>query len=168
MTKSRESVYDILAKIDPTDETAVRAAKGLFVMAGQKGMARGYFFEKDSVEELRRMGEVVIKDESGENEVGRLSGSQEVFVAFHIDPPAWLEPRKQYQVIYPETSEETLGILWDLRGELLETLRRRGDAAAQEFYIVGTSMGGEAEDINVVTGDITRRVAELLKGAKDK
>jgi hypothetical protein len=159
---SKRYVYDLLGNIG---EVALPHAKSLFVMAGQKGsLASGYFFEKDSSSFLTKLSEVIVKDESGEKEIGTLCNRDAALRAFHLgEPPEWLETGKKYTVIYPQTTDEDLSVLWDLRDALHQRLRNEGSKAAEEFFLIGTAIGGEPEDKQKVIGDIQSRWDEMMK-----
>lgn len=159
----RVEVYDLLGELD---KSSVPHALRLFVMGGQRGMAGGYFFEKDSASYIHSIREVVVSDEEG-NEVNRLDAGQ-VFHAFRVNPPDWLEEGKKYQVSKPEVSREEAEKLWRMRSGILRRLRAEGLDAAREFLLAGIAMGGEEEDADEVASDITSRITDMLQAVRDR
>jgi len=154
----RSEVYDLLGELD---DTSIPHAKKLFVMGGQRGMAGGYFFEKDSSKFIHSTREVTISDEEGEL-VGKLHQDQ-VFYNFNVSLPDWLEEGKKYQLGEPQVNREEADKLWNIRNSILTRLRSEGLGAAKEFYLVGTLMGGEEEDMDTVASDIGSRIERMLQ-----
>ena len=130
-------------------------------MGGQRGMGGGYFFEIESSSYLNSIREVTISDEEG-NEVGRLDQGQ-VFDAFNVWPPEWLKVGKKYHVGTPQVTSEEAEKLWKIRDGILKRLRSEGLDAAREFYLAGTDMGGEEEDVDKVATDIGTKISEMLQ-----
>lgn len=87
----------------------------------------------------------------------------QVFHSFYVKPPEWLEEGKKYQIGEPQVNRDEADKLWNIRNSILTRLRSEGLSAAKEFYLVGTLMGGEEEDIDTVASDIGSRIERLLQ-----
>jgi len=160
----RGVVYDLLGNLT---EAGIPYAKKLFVMGGQRGMANGYFFDKDSAEYLRRVTDVPLFDESG-SFVGTIHREEAFRARFFNEMPKSLvlEGNKKYLLGQPEVPEEERETLWKMRAAILERLRNEGLKASREFLVVGRAMGGEEEKVDDIIQDIGSRVDKLLEQVK--
>jgi len=87
----------------------------------------------------------------------------QVFYNFNVSLPDWLEEGKKYQLGEPQVNREEADKLWNIRNSILTRLRSEGLGAAKEFYLVGTLMGGEEEDMDTVASDIGSRIERMLQ-----
>jgi hypothetical protein len=152
-----EVVYDLLEGLD--GENLIHAIE-LFSLAGQLGMANGYFFEKQSVERLDALGETEVFDAKG-NLVGTIPHPELFFDRVILGKDERFKFGQAYHP-KPKVPKEVLSRLWEIRRILRESLNRRGMDAAREYAIVGELMGGT----RLTREEILETVEKNLSGKK--
>jgi hypothetical protein len=161
----RAKVYDLLGELTPE---AVEYAKQLLVMAGQQGaMVGGYFFEKASSSYLHGLAEVPISDTEG-HVLGNLPHEDQVFRVFYsgAKPPEWMHTGEKYIVGKPKANREDRDVLWKMSEEIRRRLKDEGREAANEFLLMGTSIGGVEEDREQLAQNLTSQINALRSQLK--
>ncbi len=153
----RTFVYDELREIN---EDTIPHAKKLFVIAGQRGIGGGYFFEKSSAEYLGKLQQVEVTDEEGKTVV-TLSSLNKFIHDFYIEKADWVEEGKEYKVSKPEIEDDQIRKLYNLRAEIHQRLMNEGTKAMKEFWLVGTAMGGEEDMPEDIARDFENTIRDI-------
>lgn len=139
--KEGVQVYDILGELEKGEPRQIGV--NLIALAGQLGhVGRGYFFERQSSELIWAAAETPVLNESGEV-VGTIRSPATFFSCVLLGKDKRFDPNNHQYHMEPKISDTQLGVLWKLRNELLEQLRKRGTTAQEEYALIGVEMGGE-------------------------
>lgn len=118
-------------------------AADLLALAGQLWHADGFFFNLKSGEILDQVKGLPVVDEETDQVVGSIPEVAAFYDLVHLGGDPRFVVGRKYRLLEPPVTLAAFQVLKELRQVLYETLNVSGKVVAEEYALLGESMGGK-------------------------